>query len=247
MKICAKCRRIMLSREKGNLCILCSKGNAETESLDSKDSKETNVTFDINGTIGTNGVKVPSPSRYAAYTIRRLDPRIHKIGFNKSLRSMMKTLVDEKDDDCLEGIKKFNYVPDLYMMDYVNKRVVVWEIEDNNMLTMEKMLAYSELEWVVDVAGIELCVIVTDRYGLLWRIIDLPEFYEVEAIEKNEDPKFRGIPIDWSAVIENLKVRQAEQQIGYPPPDKKDRERSEERRVGKECTSKCRSRWSPYH
>src|SRR3546814_4665160 len=26
-----------------------------------------------------------------------------------------------------------------------------------------------------------------------------------------------------------------------------DRERSEERRVGKECVSKCRSRWSPYH
>ena len=25
------------------------------------------------------------------------------------------------------------------------------------------------------------------------------------------------------------------------------RERSEERRVGKECTSWCRSRWSPYH
>ena len=24
-------------------------------------------------------------------------------------------------------------------------------------------------------------------------------------------------------------------------------ERSEERRVGKECASKCRSRWSPYH
>src|SRR3546814_17893816 len=24
-------------------------------------------------------------------------------------------------------------------------------------------------------------------------------------------------------------------------------ERSEERRVGKECVSKCRSRWSPYH
>ena len=25
------------------------------------------------------------------------------------------------------------------------------------------------------------------------------------------------------------------------------RERSEERRVGKECTATCRSRWSPYH
>ena len=26
-----------------------------------------------------------------------------------------------------------------------------------------------------------------------------------------------------------------------------DADRSEERRVGKECTSWCRSRWSPYH
>src|SRR3546814_1300543 len=29
------------------------------------------------------------------------------------------------------------------------------------------------------------------------------------------------------------------------PPD--DARRSEERRVGKECVSTCRSRWSPYH
>ena len=27
----------------------------------------------------------------------------------------------------------------------------------------------------------------------------------------------------------------------------KDGQRSEERRVGKECVSTCRSRWSPYH
>src|SRR3546814_6498122 len=29
--------------------------------------------------------------------------------------------------------------------------------------------------------------------------------------------------------------------------DEYGRERSEERRVGKECVSTCRSRWSPYH
>src|SRR3546814_14504340 len=29
--------------------------------------------------------------------------------------------------------------------------------------------------------------------------------------------------------------------------DRVDRRRSEERRVGKECVSTCRSRWSPYH
>ena len=30
-------------------------------------------------------------------------------------------------------------------------------------------------------------------------------------------------------------------------PSAKDGLRSEERRVGKECELKCRSRWSPYH
>src|SRR3546814_4962298 len=31
------------------------------------------------------------------------------------------------------------------------------------------------------------------------------------------------------------------------PPDAHKSNRSEERRVGKECVSTCRSRWSPYH
>ena len=32
-----------------------------------------------------------------------------------------------------------------------------------------------------------------------------------------------------------------------PKAEEKKKARSEERRVGKECTSWCRSRWSPYH
>src|SRR3546814_633218 len=34
--------------------------------------------------------------------------------------------------------------------------------------------------------------------------------------------------------------------IDFPPLDQL-RQRSEERRVGKECVRTCRSRWSPYH
>ena len=34
---------------------------------------------------------------------------------------------------------------------------------------------------------------------------------------------------------------------GIPAPVLKAVERSEERRVGKECSLPCRSRWSPYH
>src|SRR3546814_18973110 len=38
----------------------------------------------------------------------------------------------------------------------------------------------------------------------------------------------------------------AGQRIGWPTGIEH-RDRSEERRVGKECVSTCRSRWSPYH
>src|SRR3546814_18457218 len=32
-----------------------------------------------------------------------------------------------------------------------------------------------------------------------------------------------------------------------PPPNRAKDDRSEERRVGKECVRKCRARWSPHH
>ena len=35
--------------------------------------------------------------------------------------------------------------------------------------------------------------------------------------------------------------------VGRVPQDPVEVASSEERRVGKECPSKCRSRWSPYH
>ena len=34
---------------------------------------------------------------------------------------------------------------------------------------------------------------------------------------------------------------------GAEPPEVFKLDRSEERRVGKECNGQCRSRWSPYH
>src|SRR3546814_20051926 len=53
--------------------------------------------------------------------------------------------------------------------------------------------------------------------------------------------------------ISHLVWRQRPQRSGYRPvlrrsgAEKERSHRSEERRVGKECVSTCRSRWSPYH
>src|SRR3546814_6876738 len=46
-------------------------------------------------------------------------------------------------------------------------------------------------------------------------------------------------------LMKKLKQAQKDNQ-GTEAPNAK-RDRSEERRVGKECVSTCRSRWSPYH
>ena len=46
---------------------------------------------------------------------------------------------------------------------------------------------------------------------------------------------------------EEFEEQEWEKDGGRPQASAQRRTRSEERRVGKECTSWCRSRWSPYH
>src|SRR3546814_13945011 len=54
----------------------------------------------------------------------------------------------------------------------------------------------------------------------------------------------------WQPTVENYLGRVAKPRILMAVAEAKDDQtagRSEERRVGKECVSTCRSRWSPYH
>src|SRR3546814_2457901 len=71
-------------------------------------------------------------------------------------------------------------------------------------------------------------------------------------------PIYRGLvpfPIDVAhRAAEHLRIgprdaRQRQFGIGFAlgAPEMREDERSEERRVGKECVSTCRSGWSPYH
>ena len=59
------------------------------------------------------------------------------------------------------------------------------------------------------------------------------------------------IPDAWWERIAPLLPPRPSHPLGCHRPRVDDRKamdaRSEERRVGKECTSWCRSRWSPYH
>src|SRR3546814_2023424 len=70
------------------------------------------------------------------------------------------------------------------------------------------------------------------------------------------DYSIRPSPEDDAVRAERLRLaRKAQQareagvffQVSTKPASAGTSERSEERRVGKECVSTCRSRWSPYH
>src|SRR3546814_13721422 len=69
------------------------------------------------------------------------------------------------------------------------------------------------------------------------------ELGEILSSKRDEpvrvDPHAMGQPFDPAPLFlaQGNQVHQRPQRLG----------RSEERRVGKECVSTCRSRWSPYH
>src|SRR3546814_11780601 len=88
-------------------------------------------------------------------------------------------------------------------------------------------------------------------------LVDLPEAEFRAALEGI------GVPAPWPAVLSESSAKSAtgalfddsrtlSALIGRPTTPLADSvkvalARSEERRVGKECVSTCRSRWSPYH
>ena len=63
-----------------------------------------------------------------------------------------------------------------------------------------------------------------------------PHLLEIDRAEQERMDAMLPRMMEAAGVTEELKARDPMRWV-----------RSEERRVGKECTSWCRSRWSPYH
>src|SRR3546814_10527434 len=82
--------------------------------------------------------------------------------------------------------------------------------------------------------------------------------YEMRISDWSSDVCSSDLPLAtaerWAEQWDMKTVEAAEASWSAPPPidlsfaaEPGAEERSEERRVGKECVSTCRSRWAPYH
>src|SRR3546814_13646340 len=77
------------------------------------------------------------------------------------------------------------------------------------------------------------------------RVFEVHLLFGVDArLHAFVDPLVLGAPIDVAFGL--IDVLAAATEAEHRPAHRFDRDRSEERRVGKECVSTCRSRWSPY-
>src|SRR3546814_9098026 len=73
--------------------------------------------------------------------------------------------------------------------------------------------------------------------------------YEVRISDWSSDVCSSDLQMPWYVVMLGIMATQASAITFLSAPGQAytDGMRSEERRVGKECVSTCRSRWSPYH
>ena len=76
---------------------------------------------------------------------------------------------------------------------------------------------------------------------------------DFEIGNMNPKPQIRGKPRNWEIKTRNLQMDNSDLTLpasgllSHFTNSRPKLPRSEERRVGKECVSTCRSRWSPYH
>src|SRR3546814_11669666 len=97
-------------------------------------------------------------------------------------------------------------------------------------------------DWSSDVCSSDLAEVEAVERGSLARGFEQPfENFRAGPGPMPFDQSGRGV----SAVADGDRDALVPPPLGAGPVD--GGERSEERRVGKECGSTCRSRWSPYH
>src|SRR3546814_12411204 len=94
-------------------------------------------------------------------------------------------------------------------------------------------------DWSSDVCSSDLLDILVDRMKREFKVeanVGAPQVAYRESLAKPVD-------VDYT----HKKQSGGSGQFGRVKVSVAPGERSEERRVGKECVSKCRYRWSPYH
>ena len=89
-------------------------------------------------------------------------------------------------------------------------------------------------------------VVLLDLFVMTYQAICFP-VYKIPKVRRRDYLVFDRHHLAYLNAIEKINHSHEEQHDNRKQLRREVEQRSEERRVGKECSSPCRSRWSPYH
>lgn len=131
---------------------------------------------------------------FAIQSIRQQEQNAKRRGFDKALRRALRaTATDHNDEDEDSNALKPEFVPDLHCIDTQAQVITLWEIEDASTISETKLRGILRWWFTIDAAyeAWDVVLIVTDRYGLNWRRIDLALAYRtMVAFDVRDD---RGV------------------------------------------------------
>jgi len=135
------------------------------------------------------------------------DNRILTTGFNRSLIAAMELQVDKQELALL--LSGMRIIPDAYLIDHKKKTVFLFEVEDTNPITPNKLRKLSEIWFRLDSLGWEMRVFLIDRYMHHWSILPLSKVWHAleheDCSKRHQSDSEIGPETDWEEVYQNLK------------------------------------------
>lgn len=140
-------------------------------------------------------------SKIGAAWLLNLDSRMRTKGFTKELCSAVGEINGKYDKMELSGLLKLHrIIPDAYLIDKAIKAIYIFEIEDTNPLSADKLRKMSEIWFRLDSIDWEMRVFLVDRYLTAWRSLPMATvWHTLEFPMPEPEARPERIKVDWEA------------------------------------------------
>lgn len=170
-------------------------------------------------------------SKLCAAWLLNLDPRMQVKGFAKDLCAAIRRDSPGEAEDLKELISENRIIPDAHLIDQIKRTVYLFEIEDTNPLSANKLRKLSLIWFRLDAIDWEMRVFLIDRYLTCWRALPLADvWYSLQWPDPRKNHSERAsqqkkVELDWE-----LTHRQAMARAINFPAIKRSRRKNRARR-----------------
>jgi len=140
-------------------------------------------------------------SKIGAAWLLNLDSRMRIGGFSKELGKAVLEMNGACDQMELRGlVNQHRIIPDAYLIEKSASTVYLFEIEDTNPLTANKLRKLSEIWFRLDSIDWEMRVFLVDRYLTSWRSLPMADvWHTLEFPMPRQGTGTKILKIDWEA------------------------------------------------